>query len=207
MPSDKRNSITTRAWFLHCSTSLRPETCLFHQPQQLQCLHHGSTKAYLCSFFSLFLPPPRRWPFVVAPIHCFLEDLITEVIAEVFTTPSFCLKRSVKCQTTPKTKRNYPVAFSLWLTDHTEAHCHVCIFRISICVVARRYTFPAFSLFITLCNGASIRKYEAYRHMNCSLINGCGNCKNNIRGHPFYWSGACEFTNIIIVTKKVNKQI
>ena len=30
MPSDKRNSITTKAtaWFFHCSTSLRPERCL-----------------------------------------------------------------------------------------------------------------------------------------------------------------------------------
>jgi len=25
----------------------------FHQPLQLQCLHHGSTKAYLCSPFVL----------------------------------------------------------------------------------------------------------------------------------------------------------
>ena len=41
--------------------------------------------------------------------------------------------------------------------------------------------------------------------MNFSLINGCGTRKNIIRGHSFFWSGACEFTNIIIVTKKVNK--
>jgi len=26
------------------------------------------------------------------------------------------------------------------------------------------------------------------------LIMGCGTHKNNIRGHSFIWSGACEFT-------------
>ena len=37
-------------------------------------------------------------------------------------------------------------------------------------MVARRDSIHALS--ITLCNGASIHKYEAYRHMNFSLING-----------------------------------
>ena len=44
--------------------------------------------------------------------------------------------------------------------------------------------------------------------MNFSLINKCGNRENNIHGHSFFWSGAYEFTYIIIiVTKKVNKQV
>jgi len=29
------------------------------------------------------------------PLHGFMEDLVTAVIAEVFNTLSFCLKRSV----------------------------------------------------------------------------------------------------------------
>jgi len=43
--------------------------------------------------------------------------------------------------------------------------------------------------------------------MNFSLINGCGTCENSICGNSFFWSGACEFTNIMIVAKKVNKQV
>jgi len=43
--------------------------------------------------------------------------------------------------------------------------------------------------------------------MNFLLINGCGTHENNIRGHSFFWGGACEFTNIITVTKKVKKQV
>ena len=62
--------------------------------------------------------------------------------------------------------------------------------------------FSCFPLSITLCNGVSIREYKAYWYMNFSLINGCGTCENNIRGHSFFRSGACEFTNIIIDTKK-----
>ena len=34
-----------------------------------------------------------------------------------------------------------------------------------------------------------------------------GTHKNNIHGLSFFLSGASEFTNIIIVTKKVNKQV
>ena len=33
-------------------------------------------------------------------------------------------------------------------------------------------------------------------------LNGCGTHENNTHGHSFFWSGACEFTNIIIITKK-----
>ena len=50
MHSDKRNSITAKVMDL---ISLLFDVALssdmpFHQPQQLQCLHHGCTKAYLC---------------------------------------------------------------------------------------------------------------------------------------------------------------
>ena len=49
----------------------------------------------------------------------------------------------------------------------------------------KRY-FLCSSLSIMLCNGVSIRKYEAYWHINFSLINGCGNHENNICGHSFF---------------------
>jgi len=70
----------------------------------------------------------------------------------------------------------------------------------------RRY-FSCSSLSIMLCNKGSIHEYKAYWHMNFSLINGCGTHKNNICGHSFFWSGTSEFTNIIIATKKVSKQV
>ena len=53
----------------------------------------------------------------------------------------------------------------------------------------------------------SIHKYKAYQDMNFSLINGFGTSKNNICGRSFFWSGAYDFTNIIIVTKKVNQLV
>jgi len=47
--------------------------------------------------------------------------------------------------------------------------------------------------------------------MNFSLIDGCSGCENNIRGHSFFWSGACEFTkyynfNFKIITKKCKEK-
>ena len=59
----------------------------------------------------------------------------------------------------------------------------------------------------TGCNVVSMRKYKAYWHMNFSLINGCITRENNIDGYSFIWSGADEFTNIIIDTKNVKKQV
>jgi len=51
MPSDKRNSITTKAMGLISSlfNVASSRDVPFCQPLQLQCSHHGSTKAYLCS--------------------------------------------------------------------------------------------------------------------------------------------------------------
>jgi len=44
--------------------------------------------------------------------------------------------------------------------------------------------------------------------MSFSLINGCGTCENNIRGHSFSRSGACEFTKYYNCYKNsVNKQV
>jgi len=51
MPSDKHNLITTIATALISSlfNVVSSGDVSFHQPRQLRCLHHGSTKAYLCS--------------------------------------------------------------------------------------------------------------------------------------------------------------
>jgi len=135
MPSDKHNSITTRAMGSISSlfNIVSSRDVPFCQPLQLQYLHHGSTKAYLCSPFSWFLSPlPHRWRYVVAPLHGFVEDLVIVLIAEVFNSLSFYLKRSLKCFTTLKMKHNCPFAFSLWLIDPGGARCHKWIFSISI---------------------------------------------------------------------------
>ena len=61
MPSDKHNSITAIATALISSlfNVTLSRNVPFRQPQQLQCLHHGSTKAYLC--FPFLSPLPHRW--------------------------------------------------------------------------------------------------------------------------------------------------
>jgi len=106
MPSDKRNSITTKAMGLISSllNVASSRDVLFCQLQQLQCSHHGSTKVYLCSPF--LSPLLSRWQFVVAALHGFTEDLVTVVIAEVFITQCFCLNVLYKMLTALKTKRN-----------------------------------------------------------------------------------------------------
>ena len=68
MPSDKRNSITTKAMGLIFAlldvTLSRDVPC--HQPLQLQRLHHGFTEAHLCSpLYSIPFPLPCRWQFAV----------------------------------------------------------------------------------------------------------------------------------------------
>ena len=97
MPSDKCNSITTRAMDLISSlfNVILSRDVPFHQLLQLQYLHHGSTKTYLCSWF--LSPLPHRWRFMVAPLHGFVEDLVIALIAEVFNSLSFSSKRSLKC--------------------------------------------------------------------------------------------------------------
>ena len=43
-----------------------------------------------------FWLPPHSLARETTPLHGFMEDLVTAVIAEVFITLSFCLKRLVK---------------------------------------------------------------------------------------------------------------
>ena len=58
-----------------------------------------------------------------------------------------------------------------------------------------------------LCNGVSICEYEAHWQMDFSLIDWCGTHENKLCGHSFFWSDTYEFTNILIVTKNVDKQV
>ena len=65
MPSDKYNLIMAIAvgycrFFSQFNVTLAGDVP-FYLPQQLQCLHHGSTEPYLCSLCSPFLSPlPHR---------------------------------------------------------------------------------------------------------------------------------------------------
>jgi len=82
MPSDKRNSITTKAtvwtWFLHCSTSLRPEMCLFANCCSSNARIMVLPKLTFVLLYSPFsFPLPRRWQLVVVPLDGFMEDLVT----------------------------------------------------------------------------------------------------------------------------------
>ena len=52
----------------------------------------------------------------------------------------------------------------------------------------------------------SMHKYKAYWYMSFSLINGCGTHENNIHGHYFFWSCACELTNIVRNCYQKSKQ-
>ena len=192
MPSDKRNSITAKAMGLISSLFNVASSwdVPFCQPLHLQCSRHGSTKAYLCSPFLSRLP--SRWQFAVAPLCGFMEDSVTAVIVEVFNMLSFCLKCSVKF------RQHWKRSIIVFL----PFRCDWSIRGLAL----SRVNFPYFHIVArkdyTLCNGASISKYKAYWHMNLSLINRYGTSENNIHGHSFFWSGTCEFTNIIIVTKK-----
>ena len=100
-PSDKRNTINTKSMSLISSlfNITSSQDVPFHQPLQLQCSHHDSTKACLCSsLFSIpFFTTAYRWQFAVAPLRGFMKNLVTAVIAEVFNMLSFCLKFSAKC--------------------------------------------------------------------------------------------------------------
>ena len=85
------------AWFLHCSMSLHPETCLF-----ANCCSSNAHIMVLSKFTFVLLCSPFfpsllcRWQFAVVPLHGFMEDLVTAVIAGVFNMLSFCLKTFCK---------------------------------------------------------------------------------------------------------------
>jgi len=179
-------------WFLHCSTSLRPQMCIF--ANRCSCnariiVLPKLTFVLLCSPFSF--PLLHWWRFAVVPLRSFMEDLATAVIAEEFNTLSFCLNRSVKCLTALKMKRNHPFT----VTNRSWGHALSRVISMFPCSAKKRY-FSCSPLSIALTNGANIREYKAYWHMSLSLINGCGTRENKIHSHSFFWSGACdhEFT-------------
>jgi len=199
MPSVKRNSITAKAIDL---TSLlfnvaSSRDVPLRQLLQLQCLYRGSTKVYLCSPF--LSPLPHRWRFVVAPLRGFMEDLVTAVIAEVFNMLSFCLNRSVNCYTTLNMKRDHrSFAFSPWLID--PRGCTVTSGFSVIPYSGKKILFMFSSVYSAVQRGkhTQIQSLLAYE----LFVKRCGTCKNNIHGHSFVWSGACEFTKYYNCYKK-----
>ena len=190
MPSDKWNSTATNAMG-QISSLFNVEMPHFHQLLQLQCLHHGSTKASLCSPF--LSPPPWRWQFAFAAswLHGRLSNCVD---CRSVQLGKLCFKHAAKLKTALETKCNDPFTFLLRLVDR-GATCFnnwISVFPYS----SKRRYFSCCSLW------PSIRKYEAYWHMKFSLINGCSTNENNIHGHFFFWSDTYEFNNIIIVTSK-----
>ena len=84
MPSDKHNPITARAMdFIFALIGIvLSQDVPFRQPQQLQHLHHGFIKAYLCFHRAPFLSPlPRRWRFVVRALWLQCETCASAVLA------------------------------------------------------------------------------------------------------------------------------
>jgi len=142
MPSDKRNSIATKAiwvWFLHCSTTLCPKMCLFANRCSSNACIMVLSKFTFVPLCSPFLSPLlQRWRFAVTPLCGFLEDLVTAVIAEVFNTLSFGLNQSVNCWTTLKMPFClYTVTNRFWERTLSRVDCPY--FQI----MARRDTFHA----------------------------------------------------------------
>jgi len=89
MRSDKRNSLMAIATGLISSlfNVTSSGDVPFCQPQQLQRLHHGSTKAHLCPPF--LSPLPLRWRFVVRELWLQCETWVSAVLAEVLLTLFF----------------------------------------------------------------------------------------------------------------------
>jgi len=78
MPSDKRNSIMAIATALISSllNVASSQDVPFRQPQQLQCLHHGSNKTFLCSPF--LSPLACRWRFAIHILWLRSETRVSE---------------------------------------------------------------------------------------------------------------------------------
>ena len=96
---------------------------------------------YFVFLFSLFLSPlPHKWRFAVAPLHSFMEELVSAVIAEVCITLSILLLKTFWI--TLKTKCINLLPFhcdSSMIGVHAN---HESIIHFSI--VARRDTFHTF---------------------------------------------------------------
>jgi len=115
MPSDKRNSIMAMATgfnFSLINVTLSGDVP-FHPVQQLQCLHHGSTKDYLCSpLSSIFSPLPRRWQFAICVLWLRCETRVSIGLAGVFLMLLFFawnvakhvrrVRSKTKCNNTPE---------------------------------------------------------------------------------------------------------
>ena len=76
----------------------------FHQPQQLQCLHHGSTKVLLCTLF--LSPLLRRWQFVVFMLWLQCKTWVSAMLAGCFLCYSLLGKCSKLLKTNIVIQRN-----------------------------------------------------------------------------------------------------
>ena len=154
----KHNSITTKVMGLISSlfNIASSRNVPFCQPLQLQCLHHGSTKAYLCSpFLSSLL---CRWWFAVAPLCGFMEDVVTVV----YNMLSFCLKRSVR-----QHWKQSVIALSPFHCDLLILRVHAVMSRFSIFPYRGKKRYFSYSpLSILLCNRANIHEFKAYWQIN-----------------------------------------
>ena len=62
----------------------------FCQPQQLQCLHHGSTKAYLCSpLYSITFFTTAQETICSTSVMTSMQELVTTLLAELLLTLFF----------------------------------------------------------------------------------------------------------------------
>ena len=77
-------------------------------------------------------------------------------------------------------------------------------FQIPLSYLSMIMTKEILFLFFSVLN--AVQRGKAYWHINFSLINGCSTRKNNICGHSFEVA-LVSSPNIIIVTKKINKNL
>ena len=108
MPSSKRNSITAKAMGLIFAlfNVASSRDVPFRQPLQLECLHHGFTKAHLCfpscsipfsSAYTPFLSPlPHRWRFAVRTLWLQCDTWASAVVAGALLTLFFAWNVSQK---------------------------------------------------------------------------------------------------------------
>jgi len=105
--------------------------CLFVNAADPMLTSYGSIKAYLYSPFR----SPLLWQFLVAPLHGFIEDLVTAVIAEVFILLLKTFRKMLR-KTLDNTENEVQLSFCLLLrlVNHRGVHCHEGIFCALLCL-------------------------------------------------------------------------
>jgi len=144
-----------QAWFLHCSLLLRPRWP-FHQPQQLQCLHHGSTMLTFVLLCAPFLSPQLcRWRFTVRTLWLLCETLISAVLAGALHMLFFAWN------VVQSSWRQSIVVHHDQVTRPLFINSWACTLTILFFIMAGLIVY-AVSPFIALCNGLKMSECEAY---------------------------------------------